>query len=150
MQFLELILIQIPNLRMNPVFIFAMSKFRLLSCDCSDFAVIPRKKPRLAPESIHRARLTATQKIQAMKYFEETPGMSYGQLMDWCYQKFEMSKKLSKATVSLWFSEKAGKRSQKDKIKHAIQAETNPFKLASKSFQGAHFPDLEHELFAWV
>ena len=61
-----------------------------------------------------------------------------------------MKKRLSRAAVSLWFSEKKGKRSQKQKLEHAIESEINPFKLAAKSFQGTHFPELEDRLFAWV
>ncbi len=61
-----------------------------------------------------------------------------------------MKKKLSRGAVSLWFSEKQGKRSQKVKLEHAVKAEVNPFKLAAKVFQGTHFPELEDELFAWV
>ena len=60
-----------------------------------------------------------------------------------------MKKKLSTSTVSSWFSH-SGKRSQKGKIKQATESEINPAKLAAKSFQGTHFHELEHELFAWV
>ena len=83
-----------------------------------------------------------------MKHYEANPGMTYDKLIDWCYTKYEMKKRLSRAAVSLWFSEKAGKRQQKDKLKAALASETNVHKLQAKSFQGSHFPYLEHELFA--
>ena len=43
-------------------------------------------------------------------------------LIEWCFKKFEMKKKLSKAAVSLWFSEKKGKRSQKEKLELVADA----------------------------
>jgi hypothetical protein len=59
-----------------------------------------------------------------------------------------MKKKLSRATVSLWFSEKKGKKGQKEKLEHAVEAEINPFKLAAKSL--TNFQELEDGMFAWV
>ena len=93
--------------------------------------------------------MTVAQKLEAIQHYEANPGMSFPKLVDWCYRHFDMKKKLSASTVSSWFSD-AGKRSQKGKIKQAIASEINASKLSSKSFQGTHFPDLEHELFAWV
>ena len=116
--------------------------------DASGSAVGSSKRPR--SEGSRRARLTVAQKIEAMKHYRENPGMSYPQLIEWCFKKFDMKNKLSKAAVCLWFSEKKGKRSQKEKLEHAVEAEINPFKLSAKSFQGTHFPELEDELFAWV
>jgi hypothetical protein len=116
--------------------------------EASRSAVGSSKQPR--SEGSHRARLTVAQKMEAMKHYQENPGMSYPQLIEWCFKKIEMTKKLSKAAVCFWFSEKKGKRSQKEKLEQAVQVEINPFKLAAKSFQGTHFPELEDELFAWV
>jgi hypothetical protein len=107
-------------------------------------------KKRAAPEKSLRARLNLSQKMEAMKYFGENPGMTYPKLIEWCYKKFDMKKKLSTSAVSLWFSDKAGKRSQKEKLKVAMESETIPCKLAAKSLQGTHFPELEDELFGWV
>jgi hypothetical protein len=117
--------------------------------DVSGSAVASSKK-RAAPDGSHRARLTVAEKTEAMKHYQANPGMSYPMLIEWCFKTFEMKKKLSKAAVSLWFSEKKGKRSQKEKLELAAGAEINPFKLAAKSFQGTHFPELEDGLFAWV
>ncbi len=63
--------------------------------------------------------------------------MSYAKLIEWCYKKIDTKKKLRRAKVSLWFLEKKGKRSQKEKREHAVEAEINPFKLAAKKvFKG--------------
>jgi hypothetical protein len=70
--------------------------------DASGSAVSSRKRlPRGAPEGSHRARLTVAQKLEAVKHYQENPGMSHPQLIEWSYKKFDMKKKLSRAAVSL-------------------------------------------------
>jgi hypothetical protein len=65
------------------------------------------------------------------KHYQETPGMSYPKLIELCYKTIDMknTRKLSRAAVSIWFSEKKGKE-------HAIESEINPFKLAAIFFKG--------------
>jgi hypothetical protein len=119
-------------------------------CDASQSAAIGSKKSRGAPEGKKRIRLSVGQKAIAMKHFEENLGMSYPKLIDWCFEKFGMEKKISESTMSHWFSVKAGKWSQRLKIKEAMESNANSFRLAAKSFHGTHFPDLERQLPAWL
>jgi hypothetical protein len=107
-------------------------------------------KKRAAPEKSLRARLNLAKKMESMKYFGENPRMTYPKLIEWCYKKIDMKKKLSTSAVSLGFSDKAGKRSKKEKLKVAMESETIPCKLAAKSLQWTHFPESEDKLFAWV
>jgi hypothetical protein len=52
--------------------------------------------------------------------------------------------------VCTWLKKSDAATSQRAKIEKAIEAESNPFKLNAKSFQGSHYPELEHKfLFAW-
>ncbi len=78
--------------------------------DSTQSAAASSGKKRPAPKTKKRARLTAAEKLQAMQHYEANPGMTYDKLIDWCYAKFDMDKRLSKSAVSLWFSEKSGKR----------------------------------------
>jgi hypothetical protein len=86
-------------------------------CDSSQSAAFLSKKPRCAQEGNQRARLSESvaQKMEAMRYYEDNPGLSYPRLIDWCFKKIGMKKKLSTSAVSLCFSEKAEKKSQKGK-----------------------------------
>jgi hypothetical protein len=81
--------------------------------DSTQAAATSAGKKRAAPQS--RARLTVSEKNQAMQHFQgNQPEMTYAKLIDWFYKKFAMKKKLSRSTVSLWFSDKGGKRQQKE------------------------------------
>ena len=102
----------------------------------------PKKK------SNERVRITIQQKMQAVQHFQANKGMTQAALIEWCFHKFGMKKRLGKGTVSAWFKE--GGKGQKAKLEKAIATETNPFKLKAKSFKGAHYPELEHELFVWI
>jgi hypothetical protein len=69
--------------------------------------------------------------MEAVKHDKETPGMSYPKLIELCFKTIDTknTRKLSRAAVSIWFSEKKGKE-------HAIESEINPFKLAAIFFKG--------------
>ena len=86
--------------------------------------------------------------MEAVQHFEANKGMSQAALIDWCFHKFQMKKKLGKGTVSAWFKE-GGKKGQKTQIANAIATETNPFALKAKSMKGPQYPELEQELYAW-
>ena len=81
--------------------------------------------------------------MEAVKHYQETPGKLYTKLIELCYNTIDMknTRKLSRAAMSIWFSEKKRKE-------HAIESEINPFKLAAICFQGTHFLKLEDGLFA--
>ena len=65
--------------------------------ESSQSAAVSSKK-RSVPESNQRVRLSVAQKMEAVKHFEANPGMTYPKLVDWCYKKYEMKKKLSAST----------------------------------------------------
>ena len=119
-------------------------------CYSSQSAEVNNKMPNDASTGKKRIRLTIEEKIIAMQHFENNPGLSYPELIDWCSEKFGLQEKLSISAVSHWFSKKAGKRSLLGKIKAAMESRVNRFPSAAKSFQGAHYPDLERELLAWL
>ena len=48
------------------------------------------------------------------------------------------------------FGQRWKETTKKEKLTTALESEISSYKLTSKSFQRSHFPDLEHDLFAWV
>ncbi len=73
-------------------------------CDSAASALCSSKK-HAVPEKIESALLNPAKKMEAMKYFGENPRMTYPKLIEWCFKKFDMKKKLGTAVVSLWFSD---------------------------------------------
>ncbi len=55
--------------------------------DASGSAVGSSKKPGVRQRQSHRALLTVAQKMEAVKHYQENPGMSYPKLIEWCYKK---------------------------------------------------------------
>ena len=69
------------------------------------------------PRRVSRVRITNQQKMQAVAHFQANKGMTQAALIEWCFHKFDVKKRLSKATVSLWFKE--GGRGQHAKMLRA-------------------------------
>ena len=112
-----------------------------------DVATLHDGKPGgSAPKRESRVRTTNQKKIEAVAHFKQNKGMTQAALIVWCFHKFEMKKRLSKAAVSSWFKE--GGHGQKAKLEKAIAEEINPLVLGQKTFQSSKFPELEDELFA--
>ncbi len=100
------------------------------------------KKSRGAPAE--RIRLSQQEKMKLVQYHLANPQHSQKTLIDWCFTKFEMKKRLSVGAMCNLLKPDNVKRFMK-----MHENETNAYVLSRKSSKGGLFPDLETELFSW-
>mmetsp|Transcript_52392 Transcript_52392/g.109306 ORF Transcript_52392/g.109306 Transcript_52392/m.109306 type:complete len:132 (-) Transcript_52392:1330-1725(-) len=94
------------------------------------------KKSKGAP--VARVRLSQQEKMKLVHYHLANPLISQKELIDWCFKKFDMKKRLSVGAMCGLL-----KPANVARFKQLHENEINAYVLNSKSSKGGLFPDLE-------